>query len=302
MTIYNGTHKAAEIEHSLQQQVSALKEQGIAITIAAILFEEDSGSRLYTHLKGEAAARVGIEYQVHTFSLTDSVETIHRKIHELNADSAITGIIIQKPWRKTWSNYQSAGQSSAKDYVQWWTSLVSELSLEKDVDGLHPDTLQAIKEGTWQEQGRVLPATAQAVLTIMEDYVHETGVPLSSYNTSIIGISDLLGRPLFFELQSRGVECELLGRKELAAKLASGEALTNSDIIVSATGVKGLITPEMIGEGSALIDVGEPRPDVDFEAVFSSGKPAFITPVPGGVGPLTIVCLLQNAIRLANRA
>lgn len=302
MEIYNGTQRAQEIESRLMQQVTALQEQGVSITIAAILFEEDSGSRLYTQLKGEAAARVGIEYQVHTFSLTDAVEAIQQKIHELNENSAITGIIIQKPWRKTWGMYQPEGQSSPKKYADWWTRLVSVLSLEKDVDGLHPQTLQAIKEGTWQEQGRVLPATAQAVLTILQDYVTETSKPLTAYNISIIGTSDLLGRPLFFELQSRGVECKLLGRKELSAKMASGEALKKSDIIVSATGVKGLITADMIGQGTALIDVGEPRADVDFDSVFSSGKPAFITPVPGGVGPLTIVCLLQNAVSLANRA
>ena len=96
--------------------------------------------------------------------------------------------------------------------------------------------------------------------------------------------------------------CELLGRKGLQEKMASGDALTKSDIIVSATGVEGLITGSLIGKGSALVDVGEPRPDVDINSVIKANKASFITPVPGGVGPLTIVSLLQNAVVLANHA
>lgn len=300
MIIYDGNARALEIEQTIRSEVAALYEQGIEIVVAAILFTEDSGSRLYTRLKGEAAARCGISYRVYEFSLADPVETIQAKIAQLNADKTITGIIIQKPWRKTWKKFQTA-ETAAKDYNIWWTSLVSKLAIEKDVDGLHPESLRAIKAGTWQQQGRVLPATAQAVLTILDDFSAQTHKSLNTYNITIIGRSDLLGTPLFFELQSRGVPCELLGRAELQEKIDAGVGLTEADIIVSATGVSGLITAELIGEGSAIIDVGEPQPDVDLESVISSKKASFITPVPGGVGPLTIVCLLQNAVFLAKK-
>ena len=97
------------------------------------------------------------------------------------------------------------------------------------------------------------------------------------------------------------MECSLLGRAELQEKIHAGVGLTGADIVVSATGVSGLITAELIGEGTALIDVGEPQPDVDLTTVLTSGKVSFITPVPGGVGPLTIACLLQNAVQLAQQ-
>ncbi|PIR63977.1 MAG: hypothetical protein CO156_01265 [Candidatus Pacebacteria bacterium CG_4_9_14_3_um_filter_40_12] len=297
MYIYDGNQRAQELEKGVQREVKALFEKGVNLTIAAILFTEDSGSRLYTRLKGEAAARSGISYRVYEFSLIDSVETVQAKINQLNGDDSITGIIIQKPWRKTWQKLQGS-TASAKEYATWWTSLVSALSVQKDVDGLHPESLAAIKHGNWQDQGRVLPATAQAVLTILDDFSQQNQKPLSSYNISIIGKSDLLGTPLYFELKRRGVMCELLGRTELQEKIEAGAGLTQSDIIVSATGVSGLITEKLLGEGTALIDVGEPQPDVDLESVISSGKVSFITPVPGGVGPLTIVSLLQNAVFL----
>lgn len=299
MIIYDGTTRAAEIELQVRRDTAALFKQGVEITVAAILFTEDSGSRLYTRLKGEAAARSGISYRVYEFSLSDSIEAVQAKIAQLNADTTITGIIIQKPWRKTWQKFQNGNQ--LKSYTAWWSALVSKLDIKKDVDGLHPQSLLAIRAGTWQEEGRVLPATARAVLTILDDLSAQTHKSLTTYNITIIGKSDLLGTPLFFELQRRGVECELIGRAGLQEKIESGVGLTKADIIISATGVSGLITARLIGEGAAIIDVGEPQPDVDLESVLSSGKVSFITPVPGGVGPLTIACLLQNAVKLAQQ-
>lgn len=299
MIIYDGTTRAAEIEQQVRRDTDSLYAQGVEITVAALLFTEDSGSRLYTRLKGEAAARSGISYRVYEFSLSDSIEAVQAKIAQLNADTTITGIIIQKPWRKTWQKFQNGNQ--LKSYSAWWSALVSKLDIKKDVDGLHPESLQAIKAGTWQEEGRVLPATAQAVVTILDDFSVQTHKSLTTYNITIIGKSDLLGTPLFFELQRRGVECELIGRAGLQEKIESGVGLTNADIIISATGVSGLITARLIGEGAVLVDVGEPQPDVDLESVLSSGKVSFITPVPGGVGPLTIACLLQNAVKLVQQ-
>ena len=300
MIIYDGNTRAMEIEQRVRSQVAELYSKGTEIVIAAVLFTEDSGSRLYTRLKGEAAARSGISYRVYEFSLSDSIELIQAKIAQLNADKTITGIIIQKPWRKTWKKVQTRKVTS-KEYIAWWSALVSKLDIEKDVDGLHPKSLEAVKAGTWKEQGRVLPATAQAVITVLDDFAAQTNKSITTYNIFIIGRSDLVGTPLFFELRRRGVECSLLGRAELQEKIHAGVGLTGADIVISATGVSGLITAELIGEGTALIDVGEPQPDVDLTTVLTSGKVSFITPVPGGVGPLTIACLLQNAVQLAQQ-
>lgn len=297
MIVFDGYRFAADAELLVAQAVADLQQQGVKLCIAAILFQEDVGSQLYTRLKQEAANRVGIEYQVHTFSLMDDLQQVTAKIQQLNVDPRITGIIIQKPWRSTWSDLHGGG-----DFKAWWSSLVTQLDPDKDVDGLHPSTLAAIKDDRWRADGKVLPATAKAVLDILRAANEELQLlgknslsPEAKY--AIIGRSDILGQPLYYELLNQGVKVELLGQKELSARIEQGIALTDMDVIISATGRTKLITGTMIKPGAVLIDVGEPKPDIDAETV--SATAAFLTPVPGGVGPVTVVSLLANAVSLA---
>ena len=284
--------------------------------IAAVLFAEDSGSRIYTQLKSEAAARVGIKYEVHEFSLADSDlreesenlpnEKIIAKIKELNVDQSVTGIIIQKPWRKTWikarNTVSELSESQQKDeYNYWWNGLTSQISENKDVDGLHPNTIKFIQNGNFPENGKVLPATCRAVLTILaragELEKTENKSQLSKEEKIIIlGKSDLLGIPLYYELLRQGKNVELIASLELKERMSSGKKLFDATVIVSATGIKNLITGDMISSGITIIDVGEPRPDVEFNSV--SSKASFITPVPGGVGPMTVISLLENCVSL----
>lgn len=308
MIIFDGYSLAQEKEKLLKQKVDFLVHRGERLMIAAILFVEDAGSALYTQLKREAASRVGIEYQVFSFSVHDSNYLISSKLDELNNDSSITGIIIQKPWRKTWLDVKKdRGEVVAKsDFDAWWLDLVKKIDEKKDVDGLHPSTLAAIKYGNWKEQGKVLPATAKAVLEILESIPPETEDSrafdsqrfLQQSKITIIGTSELLGRPLFYELKKRGCEVEMIGSKELKEKNEHGNKLLDSDIIVSATGRSKLVTGGMVKDGVVLIDVGEPKPDIDFVSVVPKAR--FITPVPGGVGPMTVACLLENCVLLAN--
>ncbi len=303
MIVFDGNTLAKSRELAVHERIaSQVTSQGGKIAIAAILFVEDIGSRLYTRLKKEAAQRVGIEYKVYSFSLLDNPDSIISTLQTLNADGDITGIIIQKPWRKTWIDSRSSGNTSGNmremnfAYNTWWNTLVEGLNPAKDVDGLHPKTRESILAGTRVKEGRVLPATVQAIYTILEQAQLELSFKLKEKKVGIIGTSDIVGLPLYLEMQSRGVKCELLGRKELQAKVGAGSGLKDSDIIISATGIEKLITGEMVSEGCIVIDVGEPRPDVDFASV--SPKASFITPVPGGVGPLTVVSLLENALTL----
>lgn len=300
--IFDGIATAAQMERELKPRVDDLRQQGKSLAIGAILFREDKGSVLYTGLKREAAVRLGIGYQVYEFSLTDPVSTIVETLTTLNADPALTGIIIQKPWRKTWETARErlGEENSQFTFNEWWHQLVAVLDPAKDVDGLSPTTLQRVQLGEWQQTGTVLPATCQAVISIINGYINLFSTQFSaerrSQRVAIIGKSDLMGTPLFWVLKHRGCDVILLGKKELKQGIEEKNFLHGFDLIISATGVAGLITPELIDEGVAVIDVGEPRGDVSAEV---REKASFVTPVPGGVGPMTVVSLMANCVELA---
>ncbi len=304
MIIFNGEQQAAQREKKLKLVVAKFAKQDKKLKIAAILFEEDAGSRLYTRLKREAAERVGIEYEVHTFSLEDGTSEIEKTIEQLNADPSVTGIIIQKPYRRVWSEIkgidQTAGVKAVRQaYSSWWQFLTSLIVAEKDVDGLHPSTLEAVKNGTWQEQGRVLPATARAVLLILDEAFEKLNINTEKQKELtmfVLGRSDIVGLPVFYELTNRGYQVRLLTRDDLEQRQKAGKNVSDGDVIISATGAPNLLNAEMFKEGAIVIDVGEPKPDVQREGL--ENNVAFLTPVPGGVGPMTVVCLLENCVAL----
>lgn len=291
--LFDGVGQAELLEDQLRSQVKQRRSQD-KLKIAAIFFQEDEASWLYTELKSQAAHRVGIEYNSYSFSLKDNDERVKNKIEKLNQDSATTGIIIQKPTRRVWAKFSD--EKGKQAFQAWWRSLTSALVLSKDVDGLHPTTLKAVEKGEWQQQKLVLPATCQAVLFILN--YQKLKQPLSNQRVAIVGDSDLLGRPLFFELKNQGVETVLLDRVGFERQTQSGQHLLDFDIIVSATGRPGLIQGDLVKDGAVVIDAGEPRPDVDQLSVRQ--KAAFLTPVPGGVGPLTVVFLLSNCLKLVD--
>jgi methylenetetrahydrofolate dehydrogenase (NADP+) / methenyltetrahydrofolate cyclohydrolase len=293
MIIFDGDKLAAQQEKDLKQGVQALSDGGVKLKIAAILFSEDTGSQLYTRLKSEAAARVGIEYEVHEFSMTEGTDGVEQKLAELNEDDAVTGIIIQKPWRNTWAKVKGISQDKGTKAVRqafnsWWGFLISKIDLVKDVDGLHPD------------QDKVLPATAKAVMTILDQAFSKLNISPAEQKQQqilILGRSDIVGQPVFHELTKQGFQVKLLTRDDVEQRSQSGKKFLDADIIVSATGVEHLVSGEMVKEGVIVIDVGEPRPDVDLESM--KNKAAFITPVPGGVGPMTVISLLKNCVIIA---
>jgi methylenetetrahydrofolate dehydrogenase (NADP+)/methenyltetrahydrofolate cyclohydrolase len=284
MILFNGLQAAQELERSVAERVKA-KDQ--PLKIASVLFAEDQGSVLYTRLKQEAAGRVGIGYKVKTFSMNDALDEIVAHVQTCNLDPTITGIIIQKPGKGRWQEV-----TGSQEFNGWWQHLISQLDETKDVDGLHPSTLAAIKNNTWKEQGRVLPATAKAVLNIFER--HQLLGPQPKI--IILGKSDILGQPLFYELQNLKQNVEMIGSKELNERVEQKKCLFDAGVIVSATGRHHLLTGDLVTAGVAVIDVGEPKPDVEFASV--SQKAGFMTPVPGGVGPMTVSCLLENAVEL----
>jgi len=346
--IFDGYQLAAKKELRLKEKVEAFKAKGVAVKIAAILFVEDEGSLLYSTRKKEAAERVGIGYQLNQYSFADSLDKIQAKIEELNQDETVSGIIIQKPWTRTWLNfYQKQGvEKTAQDFQDWWLSLVSKIAtkkshgINKDIDGLHPETLAAIEQGTWIEKKMVLPATVRAVLTTIKFFKdnYEPEFCYCGENTLIVGKSDLLGKPLAWHIsrvqtcgivnpgdvqkakenverdnqvdpnqtetasvvteteKAKEVGVKLVGKSGFKNLLEQENSLKDFGLIVSATGQAKLINGAMISQGTVLVDVGEPVADLDFESCKSKAK--FITPVPGGVGPMTVVSLLANTLDL----
>ena len=300
--ILDGYKLAEQHRKLLEQKTLLLRAQGMPPVVAAILFVEDAGSTLYTELKRQMAESLGIGYQVYSFSINDPVEQAVKKIHELNQDSVVTGIIVQKPWRSTWLT--TKGLELEKGdllFRQWWWQLTTAITLRKDVDGLHPKTLESIQHGNWKKEGKVLPATCKAVIELLKEafQTKQLFAHLREHDlkTIILGKSDLLGQPLFAVLQSEECDVEMIGSQELKQRIEQKKFLKDADIIVSATGRRNLITGELVKEGVVAIDVGEPHGDIDFDGVAS--KVSVITPVPGGVGPMTVVSLMENAISLA---
>ncbi len=297
--IFDGLQLAALKEQQLSLDVFNLKKRGIHLKIAAILFQEDAGSVTYTRLKKEAATRVGIGYSTYVFSICDPVKKILSQITDCNQDKSVTGIIIQKPMKRRWQEVVSQQSLPQEDYSKWWSSLVGAIDLKKDVDGLHPQTLESVKNGTWQIEGKVLPATCQAVLEILESCKQQLPGSFSLKSKIIInGKSDLLGTPLTYVLKNKGYSVELLGHQDFKLRLESQQQLRDADILITATGQASLITGELVKPGVVAIDVGEPKGDLDQSTVLPNS--VFFTPVPGGVGPMTVVSLLANAVLISS--
>lgn len=299
--ILDGYRLAEHHRSQLAPRVEKLLAEGRKPAIAAILFTEDTGSTLYTRLKKEMAESLGMGYEVHTFSMGDPLESVVQISHDLNNNPAVTGIIIQKPWRQAWiSFHQLEAEEGKARFAQWWQTLIESIDPAKDVDGLHPSTLEAIRHGTWMEEGKVLPATCRAVIALLEEAFQTNTLfehlKTHTLKTVIMGKSDLLGQPLFSLLKSKNLSVEMIGSSELNMRIEQKIFLHDADIIVSATGRRKLITADLVKEGSVVIDAGEPQGDVDFANV--ALKARALTPVPGGVGPMTVISLMENAVSL----
>ncbi len=302
---FNGVKFANELKAQLKPKVDLLIKQGRQPHIASLVFREDETGRLYTNLKQVLAQELGMIYQPKYFSFVDNVKFMQDEIVSLNQDSQVTGVMIQKPTRKLWLVYQSivklnenANRKSdeRKRFDRWWVSLANLIDIKKDVDGLNPQTLEAIKQGSDQRKRLVPPATAKAVLKILHNFIDQW----PEKKIAIIGASDLVGKPLYYLLSPKMTkgELKLLTRQRLQAQLKMPERLRKFDIIISATGRPRLINASMVSNGVALIDVGEPEGDINPNAY---QKASFYTPVPGGVGPVTVVSLMENAIHLLSQ-
>ena len=294
--VFDGIKEAYARERVLAQRVRELRYKPRLLTI---VLGEDAASVLYTQLKHEAAVRVGLDFDRVDVSINDSKSKLVEAIQRASAREDVHGVMVQKPAKSVWKQHHKTRMVDA--FANWWRVLANAIEPNKDADCLSEQSLSMVYASEW----RIVPATVKAVLSILEIALANSGgnitlthpsneAPLSGMKASVIGRSDIVGKPLAAVLQSFGAEVSLVGSN--AEDLGSYTA--SSDIVVSATGVHKLVGEDVVKPGAIVIDVGSPSADVDFEAVKEDA--AFITPVPNGVGPMTVVSLLENLVDLVS--
>ncbi|KPK39289.1 MAG: methenyltetrahydrofolate cyclohydrolase [Gammaproteobacteria bacterium SG8_47] len=277
--LIDGKQIAANLRGALRSRVSARTAGGLrAPGLAVVLVGNDAASEVYVRNKRRACEDVGIASFAYDLPATTSQRELLGLIDELNADERVDGILVQLPL---------PGDINAE-------TVIERIRPDKDVDGFHPYNV-----GRLALRVPVLrPCTPRGVVTLLES----TGEPLRGKEAVIVGASNIVGRPMALELLLAGCTVTVCHRftRELATHVARAE------ILVVAVGKPSLIPGQWIRPASIVIDVGMNRlesgalvGDVEFDA--AAARAAWITPVPGGVGPMTVATLLQNTVEAAER-
>jgi methylenetetrahydrofolate dehydrogenase (NADP+)/methenyltetrahydrofolate cyclohydrolase len=275
-TIIDGKALAAKIRAELSGQVAELKAGGVTPGLAVVLVGEDPASKVYVSMKEKACADIGIYSAEHKLPAETTEAQLLDLIAELNNDSRIHGILVQLPLPK---------QINAEKVLE-------SISPAKDVDGFHPYNVGRLMVGKPTFQ----PCTPYGVMVML----HEYGVDLAGKEVVVVGRSNIVGKPVALMcLQQHATVTICHSRtRDLAAKVKQ------ADVLIAAVGIPEMIKGEWIKEGAVVIDVGVNRVgekklvgDVEFSA--AAQRASAITPVPGGVGPMTITMLLHNTVASA---
>lgn len=262
----------------LKKKVEELKAEGIEPYFCVINIGDNPASKVYVRTKKRRAESVGIIQKIYQLPKTETEEEVLALIDKLNADPKVHGMMVQLP---------------APDHINV-NRVLERIDPEKDVDGLTPSNIGRL----WQEDHFVEPATADGIMALLDYY----GVNLEGKNAVIIGRSNIVGKPLAALMLEKNATVSIL---HLATKNLS-EYTKMADILVSAAGQANLVTGDMVKDGAIVIDVGINHVnghlvgDVAFNEV--EPKASMITPVPGGVGPLTVEFLMEQVIKLTRRA
>lgn len=279
--IIDGKALAEQFRERVAQRAKALREQGFTPKLDALLVESgDNGARVYAQNQARTCEAIGIDYQLHTLLKGSDQATIEDHLRRLNNDRDVHAIMVHMPMPEGVDAY----------HIQ---QLVDP---DKDVEGVNPANIGNVVYG----RSMRAPCTALATLKLID----ETGVDLKGKRCVVVGASAVVGRPIAVLLMQREatvISCNKYtqGMKDLCR---------SADVLIPAAGVPGLITADMVREGALVVDVGVNRildeqgnrrtvGDVDFDAV--SRVAGHISPVPGGVGPMTVAVLLHNVIELA---
>ena len=273
--IISGKELAASLKAQMAAEVATFEERyGRVPHLAVILVGEDPGSVSYVTGKAKASAEVGIKNTTIRRPETISEEELLGIIAELNADEAVDGILVQLPLPKHIDS----------------DKVIAAIDCSKDVDGFHPMNVAAL----WQKQPCVLPCTPKGIIKMLK----VAGVEIAGKNAVVIGRSNIVGLPVSKLLLDENATVTITHSRTKNL----GEVTSKADILVVVIGRPKFVTADMVGEGAVVIDVGVNRDpetgklcgDVDFATI--EPKASVITPVPGGVGPMTICCLMENTI------
>lgn len=278
-TIIDGKAVSAHLRAELKEKVAAfVEESGVIPGLAVVLVGEDPASAVYVRNKHRACEEVGMFSEVYKLPQETSEEELLSLIERLNVDEHIHGILVQLPLPKHISEER----------------VVLAIDPQKDVDAFHPANVGRIMLGNYH----FLPCTPAGVMALLQYY----DINVEGKHCVVVGRSNIVGKPqALLLLEKNGTVTVCHSRTKNLAEITK-----QADILVAAVGRANFITADMVKEGAVVIDVGINRMadgklcgDVDFEAV--SAKAEAITPVPGGVGPMTITMLLQNALRAAEK-
>lgn len=265
--VLSGTGLAAQIRRELKE---AIEESKVQPGLAVVLVGQDPASRIYVKFKTQASEEVGIYLETVELPEDISQKKLLKVIARLNKSKDIHGILVQLPLPRHLNTYE----------------VIEAIDPSKDVDGFHSENVGWLSIG----EPRLMPATTKGIMTLLES----SDIDLSGKHVVMVGASNIVGKPTAMALLNKNATVTICHKLTQDLKSHTKHA----DILITATGVPKLITADMVKEGVVIIDAGITRfegkvvGDVDFEAVME--KASYITPVPGGVGPMTVASLLQN--------
>lgn len=279
-TILDGKAMAEEIRNETAKRVSQfVSSKGVIPCLAAVLVGENPASQVYVRNKRTACEKAGIESQLHRLSAQSTTEELLDLVDKLNNDPKVHGILVQLPLPKGMDE----------------TRVLHAVSPLKDVDAFHPDNVGRIVQG----RPRFLPCTPHGVHQLLV----RRNIPIAGSHVVVLGRSDIVGKPMAIMLMQRGPGGDATVTVCHSRTRDLPQVTRQADILIVAIGKAKFLTADMVRPGATVIDVGINRTDtglvgdVDFEAVREVA--GYITPVPGGVGPLTIAMLLHNTLTAA---
>lgn len=276
--VLDGKQLAKKIRQELKEKVDEMKQRGILPKLAVIMVGEDSASKIYVKNKSKACEEIGIDYEEYLLKEDITIDELKNLIHSLNEKKEIHGILLQSPIPKHLDINEA----------------FREIAPNKDVDGFNPINVGKLCLG----QDTFVSCTPFGIVKILEEYQ----IPIEGKHVVILGRSNIVGKPLIQCMLNKNATVTVCHSKTKNIE----EYTKQADILIVAIGKQRFVTKNMVKKGATVIDVGINRTnegklcgDVDFEEVEKVAS--YITPVPGGIGPMTIAMLMNNVVKSAKK-